>query len=232
MIMSTLHRWQWQSTSAALMAMAITTTAVMPIISFSPAQAQSFFGQSNTVTIPGNRNVTFPVRHDKEKVVVSRGETLDLTLKISNDITDSSRRVLIPRNTDVVGRLEPVYFKDRNRTNENVRGVRFVARELVYPSGRRQSINAASGVVTTTDKITRNDSGRILTDAAIGAGAATAISLLTGNRRVEVLEPLGGAAAGALASVLLRKQEVEVFVVRPEQDLRVVLNSDLVVNLN
>lgn len=228
--MSTLHRWQ--TTSAALMAMAITTTAVIPIMSFSPAQAQSLFNQSNTVTIPGNRNVTFPVRHDKQKVVVSRGETLNLTLKISNDITDSARRVLIPRNTQVVGRLEPVYFNTGNRSNENVRGVRFVAEQLIYPSGSSQPINAASGVVTTTDKITRNNTGRILTDAAYGAGVATAISLITGNRRVEILEPLGGAAAGALASILLRREEVEVFVVRPEQDLRLVLNSDLVVNPN
>ncbi|GAX35762.1 conjugal transfer protein TrbI [Nodularia sp. NIES-3585] len=226
--MTTLY--QWKSRTAALMAMAITTTAVAPMIAFAPAHAQYNIGQSRTVTIPANANVSLPVRHDKDKVVVSRGETLDLTLKITNDITDNQRNVLIPRNTEVVGRLEPVYFNGRNRDNNNVRGVQFIARELVFPSGRRQSINASSQTITRTEKISRNDSSRILTDAAIGAGAATAISLITGNRRIEILEPLGGAAAGALASVLLRRQEAEVFVLRPEQDLRLALNSNLVID--
>ncbi|MEA5512760.1 conjugal transfer protein TrbI [Nodularia sp. UHCC 0506] len=222
--------YQWKSRTAALMAMAITTTAVAPMIAFAPAHAQYNIGQSRTVTIPANANVSFPVRYDKEKVVVSRGETLDLTLKISNDITDNRRNVLIPRNTEVVGQLEPVYLNGRNRDNDNIRGVRFVARELVFPSGRRQSINASSQTITRTETVSRNDSGKILTDAAIGAGTATAISLITGNRRIEILEPLGGAAAGALASVLLRKKETEVFVVRPEQDLRLALNSNLVID--
>ena len=233
--MTNLH--QWKSRTAALMTMAMTTTAVIPLIAFAPAHAQFNIGQprigqqqQRTVTIPANANVSFPVRHDKDKVVVSRGETLDLTLRISNDITDSQRSVLIPRDTQVVGRLEPVYFDGRNRDNDNVRGVRFVARELVFPSGRRQSINASSGTVTRTETVSRNDTSRVLTDAAIGAGAATAISLITGNRRVEILEPLGGAAAGALASVLLRKQNTEVFVLRPEQDLRLGLNSNLVID--
>ncbi len=222
--------YQWKSRTAALMAMAITTTAVAPMIAFVPAHAQYNIGQSRTVTIPANANVSFPVRHEKEKVVVSRGETLDITLKITNDITDRERNVLIPRNTEVVGKIEPVYFNDRNRDNNNIRGVRFVAQTLVFPSGRSQPINASSQTVTRTEKISRNDSGKILTDAAIGAGAATAISLLTGNRRIEILEPLGGAAAGALASVFLRKKDTEVFVLRPEQDLRLALNSNLVID--
>ncbi len=212
------------------MAMAITTTAVMPMISVAPAHAQFNLNQSRTVTIPANANVIFPVRHEKEKVVVSRGETMELTLKIANDITDNQRNVLIPRNTDVIGRLEPVYFDNRNRDNNNIRGVQFIARELVFPSGHRQPINASSQTVTRTETISQNDSSRILTDAAIGAGAAAAISLITGNRRIEILEPLGGAAAGALASVLLRRKETEVFVLRPEQDLRLALNSNLVID--
>jgi hypothetical protein len=211
--------------------MAITIT-VTPMMAFTPANAQYTIGQTRTVTIPANANVSLPVTHEKERVVVLRGETLKLTLKISNDIIDNRRNILIPRNTEVVGQLEPVYFDNRSRNNDNVRGVRFVARELVFTDGRpSQLINASSQIITRTETISKNDSSKVLTDAAIGAGAATAISLITGNRRVEVLEPLGGAAAGALASVLLRKQQVEAFVLRPEQDLRLGLNSNLVINL-
>jgi hypothetical protein len=223
--------YKWKSQTAALMALAITTSAVTPMIAFAPANAQFNIGQqSRTVTIPANANVTFPVRHEKERVVVSRGETLDLTLQIASDITDNQRRVLIPRNTEVIGRLEPVYFDGRSRDNDNVRGVRFIARELRFANGRTQSINASSQTYTRLETINQQDSSRILTDAAIGAGAAAAISLITGNRRIEVLEPVLGGAAGALASVLLRRREAEVFVLRPEQDLRLSLNSNLVVD--
>jgi hypothetical protein len=225
--MNTLDYWKYQS--AALLA-AVTTTVAPMMIVYAPAHAQHNIGQTRTVTIPANANVTLPVTHEQERVVVVRGETLNLTLKISNDIIDGRRNILIPRNTEVIGQLEPVYFDNRNRDSNNVRGVRFVARELVFADGCRQSINASSGIITRTEKISRNDTGKVLTDAAIGAGAATAISLITGNRRVEILEPLGGAAAGALASVLLRKKEVEAFVLRPEQDLRLGLNSNLVIN--
>jgi hypothetical protein len=222
----------WKSGAAALMALTVTTGTVAPMIAFAPAANAQLLNQNRRVSIPAG--VNFPVTHDKEQVVVSRGETVALTLKIANNIIDNSRRVLIPAGTEVVGQLEPVYYnggysQDRNDQN-NVRGVRFVARELVYPSGNRQSINASSQTVTRIEKIRQNDSGKILTDAAIGAGAATAISLLTGNRRIEVLEPVGGAAAGAVASILLRKKEVEVFVIRPQQDLRLALNTNLTVD--
>ncbi|BAT51759.1 hypothetical protein NOS3756_06880 [Nostoc sp. NIES-3756] len=228
--MTNLNRWK--SGAAALVALTVTTGTVAPLIAFAPAANAQLLNQNRRVSIPAG--VTFPVTYEKDQVVVSRGETVSLTLRIANNIVDNTRRVLIPAGTEVVGQLEPVYYnggysQDRNDQN-NIRGVRFIAKELVYPSGNRQSIDASSQTITRVEKIRKNDSGKILTDAAIGAGAATAISLITGNRRIEVLEPVGGAAAGALASVLLRKKEVEVFVVRPQQDLRLALNSNLTVD--
>ncbi|MBD2499030.1 conjugal transfer protein TrbI [Anabaena azotica] len=229
--MTRLNRWRFGA--AALMALTVTTGTVAPMIAFAPAANAQFNNQNRRVSIPAG--VTFPVSYEKEQVVVSRGETVALTLRIANNIVDSNRRVLIPAGSEVIGQLEPVYYngnfpQDRNDQN-NVRGVRFVARELVYPSGERQSINASSQTITRTEKIRKNDTGKILTDSAIGAGAATVISLLTGNRRIEILEPVGGAAAGAVTSILLRKKEVEVFVVRPQQDLRLALNSNLTVDV-
>ncbi|EFA73242.1 conserved hypothetical protein [Raphidiopsis brookii D9] len=101
----------------------------------------------------------------------------------------------------------------------------------MFPNGTTQTISANSRTITRTETITRgSDTGQILTDAAIGAGAATLIALVTGNKKVEVLEPIGGAAAGALASVLLRKNTADVFVLRPEQDLAITLTSNLVLS--
>lgn len=225
--------YRWKSGTAALMAMAITTGAITPLFTSAPASAQYNINQPRTITIP--YNVTLPVTYEKEKVIVNPGETLPLTLKIESDIIDRNRQVLIPRGTDVVGRLEPVnldgrYSSDRNNNNNN-KGVRFVAQELVFASGKRQTINASSRTVTQTERISKGtDTGSILTDAAIGAGAASVISLITGNRKIEVLEPIIGAAAGAGASILLRKKQADVFVLRPEQDLDITLNSSLVLS--
>ncbi|GBE91170.1 conjugal transfer protein TrbI [Nostoc cycadae] len=229
------HLYRLKSGAAAFMAMALTTGAIAPIIAVAPAQAQYNLGQSRSTTIPAN--VTLPVTYEKEKVVVTPGESMSLKLRIANDIIDRNRNVLIPARTEVVGRLEPVDLYGRNspsnRNNDNSKGVRFVASELVFPSGRRLPINANSRTITETEKITKGaDTGQILTDAAIGAGAASVISLLTGNRRIEVLEPVAGGAAGALASVLLRKKQADVFVLRPEEDLDITLTSNLVISRN
>ncbi|QYX33366.1 conjugal transfer protein TrbI [Sphaerospermopsis torques-reginae] len=217
----------WQSGTVALMTIAITTGAVTPLFTFAPAQAQFNINQPRTITIPAN--VTLPVTYEKEKVIVNPGERLPLTLRIANDIIDSNRNVLIPANTEVVGELQSVNLPNNN----NKKGVRFVARELVFATGRRLQINANSRTITETEKISKGtDTGQVLTDAAIGAGAATVISLLTGNKKIETLEPIGGAAAGALASVLLRKKQADVFVLRPENDLDITLSSNLVLSRN
>ncbi|WP_017654769.1 hypothetical protein [Fortiea contorta] len=235
--MAPLHRWK--PGTAALMTMAITAGAITPLFTFSPVNAQFNnngqynLRQSRTVTIPANRNVSFPLTYEKDKIVVTPGETVPITLKIASDIIDSNRNVLIPAGTEVVGRLEPVSLSGsfRTDTNNQRQGVRFAAQELVFASGRRQQINATSRTYSQTERISKGtNTSSILTDAAIGAGAATAISLLTGNKKIEILEPIGGAAAGALASVLLRKNEADVFVVRPERDLAISLNSSLVLN--
>lgn len=224
---------QWKSGAAALMAITVTTGTIAPMIAFAPAaNAQYRINDNRIVSIPAG--VSFPVTFEKEKVIVSPGETSSLTLKIANNIIDNNRNILIPANTEVVGQLQPVYYDDYSRDRNdksNVRGVQFVAKELVFPSGKRQAINASSQTVTRLEKITKSDSSKILTDAAIGAGAATVISLITGNRRIEILEPVAGAAIGGLASVLLRKKSADVFVVRPEQDLRLTLNSNLTVDV-
>lgn len=218
--MTGFHRWK--SGTAAFLALSITTAAATPILVSTPALAQAIFGQSRGIEIPSG--VTIPVTFEKEKVVVTPDETSPLTLTIATNIIDSRRNVLIPRGSQLVGRLEPA-------TLRREKGSRFVARELVFPDGRKQNIDATSEVVTTKETIKRGSStGKILTDAAYGTAAATVISLLTGNRKIETLEPIAGAAAGALAGILLRRKEVEVVVINPRNDLNVTLRSNLLLS--
>ncbi|MEA5593987.1 conjugal transfer protein TrbI [Rivularia sp. UHCC 0363] len=214
--------YRWKSGTAAFLALSITTAAATPILVSTPATAQAIFGQSRGVSIPSG--VRLPVTFDKEKIVVTPDETTDLTLTVATNIIDSNRNVLIPRGSELVGQLEPA-------TLGREKGSRFVARELVFPDGRKQNIDATSAVVTRKETIKRGAStSKVLTDAAYGTAAATVISLITGNKKIETLEPIAGAAAGALASIFLRRKEVEVVVINPQNDLSVTLRSNLLLS--
>ncbi|MEH2359834.1 conjugal transfer protein TrbI [Nostoc sp.] len=229
--MTRLHQWKFGT--AALMAMAVTTSVISPLLGLAPANAQYRIGQDRigqygNATIPSG--VAFPVTYEKETITIAPGETKSLTLRIANNIIDRNRNVLIPAGTKVIGRLESVDLDSYSRdTDENKgKGVRFVAQELEFSNGQRQPINATSRTYTTTEKVSQGPStGQVLTDAAIGGGAGLLGSLITGNNRIDDLKPVIGAAAGAGASVLLRKKEANVFVLRPAQDLKLTLNSNL-----
>ncbi|MHC5937221.1 conjugal transfer protein TrbI [Nostoc sp.] len=229
--MTRLHQWKFGT--AALMAMAVTTSVISPLFSLAPANAQYRIGQDRigqygNVTIPSG--VAFPVTYEKETITIAPGETKSLTLRIANDIIDKNRNVLIPAGTKVIGQLESVDLNSDSRdTDENKgKGVRFVAQELEFSNGQRQSINATSRTYTRTEKVTQGPStNQVLTDAAIGGGAGLLGSLITGNHRIDDLKPVIGAGAGAGASILLRKKQVNAFVLRPGQDLKLTLNSNL-----
>ncbi|MDZ8224546.1 conjugal transfer protein TrbI [Nostoc sp. ChiVER01] len=230
--MTSLH--QWKSGTAALMAIAVTATVTAPLLTLAPANAQYRIGQDRigqygNVTIPSG--VTFPVTYEKETITIAPGESKSLTLRIANDIIDRNRNVLIPAGTKVNGRLESVdldSYYSRNTDDNQGKGVRFVAEELEFSNGQRQPINASSRTYTTTQKVSQGPStGQVLTDAAIGAGAGLLGSLVTGNRKIDDLKPVLGGAAGAGASVLLRKKQGNAFVIRPAQDLKLTLNSNL-----
>ena len=168
--------------------------------------------------------MTLPVTFEKDKVVVTPDETSDLTLTVATNIIDSERRILIPRGSEIVGRLEPATFNGE-------KGSQFVARQLVFPDGRKQNIDATSAVITRKEIIKKGSStGKILTDAAVGSAAASLIAILTGNNKIETIEPIIGAAGGALASILLRRKEVEVVVIEPENDLDVTLRDNLLLS--
>ncbi|BAZ12727.1 hypothetical protein NIES4071_45600 [Calothrix sp. NIES-4071] len=227
--MKSLRRWN--SSAAAMMAMAITTSTVAPIFIMSPANAQYRIGQPRNgsnyysdITISSGARI--PTTYEKDKILVSKDETVDVTLIVPSNITDSRGNVLIPRDSKIRGKIQPA-------NSYSQKGAQFVAREIEYPSGRRQNIDAVSNIVTRTEKISKGSStGQILTDAAYGAGAGTLIGLITGDKKVGVGEVLAGGGAGALASILLRRNSAELISIDPERDLTLRLTSPLTVSPN
>lgn len=189
-------------------------------------QSQGGYGDSGTYgngydAIPAGTQV--PVRFDRaKKILVTPEETMPLTLKVASNIRDRSGAILVPAGSEISGRIEPY----RN-------GSRFVAQTITI-RGRKVPISAFSQVVVTTETIREGAStGDILKGTLAGAGAATLIAGLTGDRRIDALEVLAGAAVGTLAGWALPTSGAigggskEVISINPNRDLTLTLDAPL-----
>ncbi|MGK7918130.1 MAG: hypothetical protein AB4038_21770 [Prochloraceae cyanobacterium] len=209
---------------ALAIGLSLSTMLISPLASLSPAYAQLFPSNgrpennriNNSIVIPAG--TTIPLEYDKEKILVTKEETIPLTLTVAANIRDRSRNTLIPYGTEVTGQIEPV-------GNGGIGSI-FVADELIFADGTSQSINARSQPVTRTETVNRGtDAGDVLKGAAIGAAAAAVLSEIFGD--ISVGEVLGGAGLGAIAGLILGGNEVELISIDPNQDLDITLDSDL-----
>lgn len=208
-----------RSTAAAILALGITLGTSAPLVVATPAVAQRF-SQLDSVRIPSGSVI--PVSYEKDKIVITPDETAALTLRVAQDIRTAQGRVLIPAGSEIVGQLEPV-------TRRNRKGTQFVARELIVSRRQRYRIDGISGIITRTERVQKGASGgSVAQGAALGAAAAAALGGITGDRAIATEEVLGGAGIGALAGVFLGRRNVEVIVIRPQEDLAIRLRSDIV----
>ncbi len=237
------------SGTATLLALAVTSTTVVPFVTASGALAQYPYPQNpnsyprnpnpypqNPNSYPRNTNsfpqreqlnlvapsgTSIPVRYDKDKIVVMPDETMKVTLTVASDVTNNDGRVVIPQGSQITGDLQPASG-----------GSQFVAREItIY---RRMadkqstpfSINGTSNVVTRIEEVKKGASATsILTGAAVGGAAAAAIAAITGDHAIATEELLGGAGLGALGGLFLNRKKVDAVVIYPERDLTVRLTS-------
>lgn len=216
---------RWQSKAALLLALGMTSTAVVPILASTPAMAnsQSYqIGQlsqrSSSSVVPAGTRIA--VRYSKaEKIIVTPEETTDVSLTVAENVRSARGRVALPAGSEIRGELRPASG-----------GTRFVAEEVILRnSDRRLPIEATSEVVTDTETITEKSNPDLLKGAVIGAAAGAVLTEIFGD--IDLGAVLGGAAAGVLGEVLLRgrkEKEVEVVVVRPEEDLDLTLEEDFV----
>ena len=213
---------RWQSRTALLMALGMTSAASVPILSSAPAMAVSepyvvgqLFSQYSQVTIPSGN--TIPVRYDKaKKIIVTPDETASVTLTVAADIRSRQGRILIPAGSQVEGELRPVEG-----------GTQFFAQELILRNrDQRLQIDATSPVITKTETINEKSDPNILRGAVIGAAAGAVIGEIFGG--IDLGEVLAGAGVGTVAELLLRgRKEVEVVVVNPNTDLDLTLQDGL-----
>ena len=221
---------RWKNGTAALMAMAITTGAVAPMFVLLPANAQYRIGQPSNGTYNGRdttirAGATIPTTSDKDKFLLAPGESAKVTLRVASNLVDrAGGNVLIPRDSEIIGEFVP----DDRRSQK---GVRFVAREIVLPSGERQSIDASSNTITRTERVKKGaDTGKILRDAGYGAGAAAVIALITGNKQIEWTELLLGGGAGGIFGAVTGGREADLISVDTQRDLTLRLNSPFTIS--
>jgi hypothetical protein len=204
--------------TSALLAISLTVPVAVPLfLPTSPAMAQQFPGSLQRDRILAGTLI--PVRYDQaEKIVLSPDERMKLTLQTAQDIRTVNGRVWIPAGSDITGELRPIRG-----------GTQFVADEVIFDTGRRFRLNANSDMITRTETIREGASATdILKGAAIGAAAATALSGILGDKAIATEEVLGGAGLGAIAGIFLGRGKVDVIVIRPEEDLYLSLQSDIV----
>lgn len=168
-------------------------------------------------TIP--EGFVIPMEYEESKILVTPEETVPITLLVAADIKDRGRNVLIPYGSEIAGQIEP---------SEDQAGSLFTAEQIIFPDGTTQSIRAVSEVVTRTETVKKGaDAGDILKGAAIGGAAAAVLSEVFG--KIDAVEVLGGAGAGALAGVLLGKNKAELISIDPNNDLDLTLLRSLTV---
>ncbi|NJN74499.1 MAG: S-layer homology domain-containing protein [Limnothrix sp. RL_2_0] len=163
-----------------------------------------------------------PVNYTAEKILLTKDETVPVALMVSSDIVSSQGVVLIPKGSEVMGEFRP-----------SGDGTQFIAQRLKLTDGRMIAINATSNVVTETESVGKGTNvGSLLKNAALGAGAAAAISAVTGDKAIATEELLIGAGAGILATLIpqfLGLNKVDLLVVKPDTNLDLTFNSDLTI---
>lgn len=98
-------------------------------------------------------NLFFPGR---DRIVLRRGEVLPIEGRLARDIFDNRGRILVPRNSRILGQLRP-----------DGRGLRFVSDRLILPNGGTYPIRARSGLIFSESSFGQPDlSSVLITNAA------------------------------------------------------------------
>ncbi len=174
------------------------------------------------VTVTIAQGTAIPVKYDQaKKILVTKDETAPLTLTVEQNVVTQQGSVVIPAGSQVIGQLKPVKG-----------GSQFVAEKLVLTTGLEYQINATSEVITKTETVKKGTStGAILKNTVLGAGAAAAVSAITGDRAIATEEVLGGAGIGALIGLFFGKDSVDLIAIDPNTDLQMTINQNLLVSL-
>ena len=138
----------------------------------------------STYSLPVGQAITTKVNR-QDTLYISKGETVNASLLVDQDIASPNGTVLVPKGAVIEGQFIPVEG-----------GSKFVSQKFTS-RGATVRLQAESALINDVKDPRETNTGSILTDAGIGGAAGAVLGgVLRGN--VQILDVLGGAAAGVL----------------------------------
>ncbi len=176
---------------------------------------------SNSVTMKVSKGTQINVKYmPSQKVVVTPGETLNMTLMVANDVKNTQGEVLIPKNSQIEGQLVSRY------NGSNFIGTQFVAQKLIIDKQSYNNINATSSTIKSQQP--SNVIGQTLQNAAMTAAAQAVLSKITGQG-INVGDILSSVLIGQAQNNQPQAND-KVIIIDPQKDLNLTLGSDFYVN--
>lgn len=165
----------------------------------------------STLNLPAGQAIATKINR-QETLYIAKGETVNASLLVAQDIaTPNNGTVLIPAGSVIEGQFVPVEG-----------GSKFVAQKFTS-RGATVSLQAESALINDIKDPRETNAGSILTDAGIGGAAGAVLSgVLRGN--VQILDVLGGAAAGAVIGNVTAPQ---VTVIEPNTVINIVTKQTI-----
>ena len=187
------------SSLTMLTSIAVTALSASPSNAFSSDRSQTKLQANNptsnqtnklaqvfrsTFNLPVGQAIATKINR-QDTLYINKGETVKTSLLVAQDISANNGTVLIPAGAVIEGQFVPAEG-----------GSKFVAQKFTS-RGATVRLQAESALINDIKDPRETNAGAILTDAGIGGAAGAVLSgILRGN--IQILDILGGAAAGAV----------------------------------
>ncbi len=224
--MSAQHNSKLAVVSSVGMVLSIAMTSLMA----SPSYAYSRYRENNesqatqaqtrqnqvaqvfrsTLSLPAGQAIATKINR-QDTLYIAKGETVNASLLVAQDIAANNGTVLIPAGAVIDGQFVPAEG-----------GSKFVAQKFTS-RGATVKLQAESALINDMKDPRETGVGNILTDAGIGGAAGAVLGgVLRGN--VQILDVLGGAAAGAVIGNVTAPQ---VTVIEPSTVINIVTQQTI-----
>ena len=209
------------SSLTMLTSIAVTALSASPSNAFSSDRSQTKLQANNqtnklaqvfrsTFNLPVGQAIATKINR-QDTLYINKGETVKTSLLVAQDISANNGTVLIPAGAVIEGQFVPAEG-----------GSKFVAQKFTS-RGATVRLQAESALINDVKDPRETSAGAILTDAGIGGAAGAVLSgILRGN--VQILDILGGAAAGAVIGNVTAPQ---VTVIEPSTVVNIVTKQPI-----
>ncbi|MFM7888479.1 MAG: hypothetical protein ACKPCM_17710 [Pseudanabaena sp.] len=208
------------SSVSVVLSLAVTSLISPPSDAYQKFQSQSAQTASqqnqiaqvfrSTYNLPVGQAIATKINR-QDTLYIAKGETVNASLLVTQDIAATNGMVLIPTGAVIEGQFVPVEG-----------GSKFMAQKLTS-RGATVSLQAESALINDMKDPRETNAGSILTDAGLGGAAGAVLGgILRGGIRIEDI--LGGAAAGAVIGNVTAPQ---VTVIEPNTAINIVTKQTL-----